>query len=105
MREVRRAFYDYARSMWLSRNTVLHGDSTNTLQQIRDSEVAELRELHDHSELLPAGDRHYCDRPLSNLLTKSSATRRRWLRHVRQARLRFIKDGQRQTLITSFFRT
>lgn len=43
---------------WLLRlSTVLHG--ANTLRNMRDAELAELRDLHAHPELLPAADRRY----------------------------------------------
>jgi hypothetical protein len=90
--------------LWKSRNTVLHQSDEQALKDLRDSEAREIREMYAHPDLLQTGDRHYCDAPLDDILKKSTASRRRWLRYTRMSRERMIKDGKRQLLMTQFFR-
>jgi hypothetical protein len=59
---------------------------------------------HSRPHLLRTGDQHYCHRPLSKILAGAPATRRRWLRKVKQSTAELTKDGTRQTLLTNFFR-
>lgn len=104
MSTISKAVHELSRSLWLARNEVLHGDNSLAMQQIRSEELAEIRELHSHPELLPVGDRHYCEGSLDLLLRKSPSSRRRWLRHLRMVKLRAIQEGTRQLPITDFFR-
>jgi hypothetical protein len=60
IRKIQRATYDVSRLLWLARNQSLHGETTQDLARIRSSEEAEFTELHQHPELISAGDRHYC---------------------------------------------
>ncbi|KAI2493732.1 hypothetical protein MHU86_20802 [Fragilaria crotonensis] len=90
--------------LWKSRNEDLHKSDDQALKDIRDSETREIRDMYDHPERLQAGDRHNCDQPIESILKKSPATRRRWLQYTRMSRARMLKDGQRQLLLTQFFR-
>lgn len=56
MSTISKAVHELSRSLWLARNEVLHGDNSLAMQQIRSEELAEIRELHSHPELLPVGD-------------------------------------------------
>jgi hypothetical protein len=105
MRTVMKVCHEFIQKMWRSRNQVLHGSQEMEMKRIRQSEMAEIMELHRHPELVPAGDRHYCEQTVENILTRAPSTRRRWLRNMKQARLRFTIEGSRQSLITSYFRT
>lgn len=99
-----RQLHKVAQRLWKSRNQVLHQSDEQDLKAMRDSELREIRELYAHPEALQAGDRHYCAQPLEAILKKNPATRRRWLRYTRLSRERMIKAGQRQMLMTHFFR-
>ena len=105
IKQILKAVYTTTRQLWLARNQELHGESTKELDKIRSAETAEIKEYYQHPELIPAADRHYCERPLATLLEKNPSTRRRWLRHMRMARHRFVVDGIRQPRITSFIDT
>ncbi|KAI2511186.1 hypothetical protein MHU86_3151 [Fragilaria crotonensis] len=103
-KSILKAFSELANSLWKARNQVLHGSNEKDMQAIRNAEDAEIRDMYQHPELIPASDRHYCEQSLSIILGRSATSRRRWLRFMRLARARLKRDGQRQTLITSFFR-
>ncbi len=103
IRKVLMACFLFSQSMWKARNHVLHGTNENSIQEIRQTEMSEIIELHGNPEFVLAGDRHYCTQPLEALLTRAPSTRRRWLRHMRQSRIKFTTQGDRQTMITRFF--
>jgi hypothetical protein len=104
IRLILKAILQSSRSLWLSRNGALHGETTDALDRIRSAERAEITEYYQQPELISAGDRHYCKQPLAELLKKNPSTRRRWLRYMRMARQRFVANSAGQTRITSFFR-
>ncbi|KAI2501345.1 hypothetical protein MHU86_13143 [Fragilaria crotonensis] len=103
LRFVLKTFSQLASSLWTARNQA-HGTTEEGMKAIRQEEVAEISRMYQQPELISATDRHYCEQPLSAILKKSPASRRRWLRYMRMARARFTRDGKRQMLITSFFR-
>ena len=103
MLTISNAIHELSRSLWIARNEVLHGDNSRAMQLTRSVELAELRDIHAHPELLPAGDRHYCDGTFEQLLRKSPSSRRRWLRHLRMVKARMTHEGTRQRPITDFF--
>jgi hypothetical protein len=104
MRAVYDALNKFMTAMWKSRNDVLHDKQSPELQKIRESEVAEITELYTNKQLIGAGDKHYCERPIDLILKKSPSTRRRWIRYMHRARARYKKATRHQTTITSFFR-
>lgn len=97
-----RQFHRLASRQWRSRNQVLHGTNETSLQDIRDSELAEIHHIYAQPNQLTVADRHYCQRPLESIIKQSPATRRRWLRYTAMARKRMLQDGKRQTLLTHF---
>ena len=66
-------------------------------------EAAEIRHYFTQPHLLPAGDQHYCEGSLLQLLRSRPAHRRRWLMRVRRARANLISEQHRQVKITSYF--
>jgi hypothetical protein len=99
------SFHDFTQAIWHSRNQELHGTRDMEMKLKRQTEIAEIIELHEHPEQVPAGDsRQYSKQPLWNILTRAPSTRRRWLSHMRSARRRFLNEGSRQALITEIFR-
>ena len=104
MKKVYAATSEYETSMWKSRNTVLHDTTTPDLNQVRDIEVAEITDLYAKQDLIGAGDRHYCERPLATILKKKPASRRRWIRYMHRARARYKRLTRHQPPITNFFR-
>ena len=104
MKRISLALSDHIRRTWLSRNGVLHSSDDQTLESIRSAESAEIKFYHGRPHLLRTGDQHYCQRPLAKILSCTPATRRRWLRKVKQSTADMTKDGTRQTLLTNFFR-
>ncbi len=103
VRAVQRALHKLTQTLSKSQNQILHGSTEMELQQIQDSGLVEIKEIHKHPERIPAGERHDCMEPVANILTRTTATRRRWLRHMRAARLRFQTEGNRQALMTQYF--
>ena len=104
MKQIHLAISSHIRRLWLSRNEVLHSTDDATLATVRSTETVEIIHYHSHPNLLRTGDQHYCRRSLSKLLAGTPATRRRWLRKVKQSSAELTKDGTSQTLLTSFFR-
>ncbi len=87
-------FQKLIQALWTSRNQVLHGSNDLELQNIRESELAEIRAYYNNPEMLLSGDRHYCEQTLQSIVTRAPTTRRRrWLRYMRLARLRFQREG------------
>jgi hypothetical protein len=104
MKQLISALCNHVRRLWLGRNGCLH-DSTNAEAQSPSAQSIEIQYYHSRPHLLRQGDQHYCQRSLSKILSGSPATRRRWLRKVKQSSAELTKDGTlNQTLITSFFR-
>jgi hypothetical protein len=99
-----KALHILTQEKWKARNKRLHESKDEAMQHIRDTELVEINELYSHPERVRAGDRHYCEQPLSAILRKTPASRRRWLRFMRQSQARVDKDGKRQTRMTDFFR-
>ena len=97
------ATHEFTRSIWLSRNSALHGKADDEARFNRNTEIAEIRHYHNLPHLLPLHDQHYCSRSLEKLLSGSASTRRRWLRLVKQSVEDHQRDGSRQSLLTSFF--
>lgn len=92
-----------AKSLWVGRNQALHGSKEQELSKVYTVESAAIRYYHSRPHLLATGDRHYCQRPLLQILRGAPASRRRWLTRVRQARAAYIRDGQHQRQLTSYF--
>jgi hypothetical protein len=105
IKTILKAFHEFTQSIWKARNNVLHKSQDMDMKKISQAEITEIIELYGNPELVPAGDRHQCEQPLRNLIARAPATRRRWLRYMRAARLRYTKDGVRQTKITQYFMT
>ena len=103
IRHILRAIQQLTRKLWLGRNKSLHDGKETAMHSIRQEELSEIRELHENPDLVPAGDRHYCTGSLADLTNRSPSVRRRWLRHMRRARIRYTNEGKRQMKITSFF--
>ena len=100
------ATHAYTRTLWLSRNSVLHAAPDEAQKATaQTSEQIEVSYYHQRSHLLRFDDRHLCDRPLDKLLAGSSSTRRRWLQLVKSSVLIHAIDSQRQTTIQSFCNT
>ena len=104
MTQIHLALSSHIRRLWLSRNDVLHSTADATMATIRSAETVEIMHYHSHPHLLHTGNQHYCRRSLSKLLAGTPATRRRWLRKVKQSSDKLNKDGTSQTLLTTFFR-
>jgi hypothetical protein len=104
MKQIHVALSSHVRRLWLSRNDSLHSTDDATLATIRSAETVEIMHYYSNPNLLRTGDQHYCRRSLSKLLSGTPATRRRWLRKVRQSSAELTKDGTSQTLLTTFFR-
>jgi hypothetical protein len=104
MRAIHKAMHNLTQTLWRSRNQALHGSQEVEMRNIRQAELTEIIEYHQNPDLVPAGDRHYCAQTVDSLLRRAPSTRRRWLRHMRLARLRFKTDGKNQRMITNYFR-
>ena len=102
MKQIIGALSNHIRRLWSSRNACLHDNDSPSVSA--SAETIEIKYYHSRPHLLCLGDQHYCNRPLSKILSSSPATRRRWLRKVKQSSAELTKDGTRQSLLTSFFR-
>ena len=71
--------------------------------KIRSAETTEIIHLHGQPDLLRFSDRYLCSQSLDKLLSATPATRRRWLRRVKQSHAQQQQDAARQTLITLNF--
>ena len=91
MRKVLLSVHKLSTQLWKDRNRHL-------------PDLAEITQLHAQSHMVNAGDRHFCERPLDELLQAGHSVRRRWITYMRNARARFEKDGAHQTKISDFFR-
>ena len=105
IRNILKAMYELTKKLWLQRCNKLHEADGEAALAVTAEEKAELRALYEHPELVPAGDRHYCNGPLENILCRTPSVRCRWMRYMRMARMRCIQDGKRQTKLISFFQT
>ena len=105
MNSIMNAIHDHSIRIWLSRNQVLHSKDDADSDRIRSAETAEIMLMHGQPEFMCTADRYLCAWSLSSLLSSSPSTRRHWLSQVKASRERHLKDGSRQALITSFFRT
>ena len=103
IRDILSKLHLFTLSLWQERNSVLHNREDTDLRLIRSSELAEIRQFHENPSLLCLADRHFCERSLERLLQSSASTRRRWLRRVKKSAASHLRDGQRQSLLTSFF--
>jgi hypothetical protein len=97
--------YSTTREQWLSRNRCLHNHSDQVSRDIQSTEATEIRHFHSQPHLLlPIGNQeHYRERSLNELLHSSKAVRRRWLKHIRQARSNKLRHGLLQTRNISHF--
>ena len=102
MKQILGALSNHIRHLWSSRNACLHDNDSPSVSI--SAETIEITYYHSWPHLLCLGDQHYCNRSLSKILSSSPATRRRWLRKVKQSSAQLTKDGTRQSLFTSFFR-
>jgi hypothetical protein len=73
------------------------------MQKNRSAETTEITHLHGQPDLLRFSDRYLCSQSLEKLLSATPATRRRWLRRVKQSRAQQQQDGARRALITAYF--
>ena len=103
IKAILRGLHDYTRRLWQHRNSVLHSTDIQEMADIRSQAIAEIKYYHSNPSLLLSTDQHHCNRSLSQLLSSSAATRRRWLRIVKRSSVELTKDGTRQTVLTSFF--
>ena len=101
-----KAIYALTSGIWKARNTILHNKKDAEARRISSVQDAEIRHYHSHPEMLPARDRHYCERSLSNLLSRNPAIRRRWLVRVKRARKSLLDERKyQQALLKRFFPT
>jgi hypothetical protein len=98
-----KGLFNRAQSLWEGQNQALHGSKEQEHTKAYTVDSAAIRYYHSRPYLLAMGDRHYCKRPLLQILRGAPATRRRWLMRVRQARADYIRDGRLQRHIHSYF--
>jgi hypothetical protein len=105
MRKVTMAIHTLSMQLWTARNHHLHHTDTLVCRQLRHPDLEEIARLHGQAHMVNASDRHFCERPLEEIVNARSAVRRRWLQYMRKARERFEIDGsKKQMMITDFFR-
>ena len=97
------SLHELSLALWKGRNDKVHRADAATDHQLHRHEALEIQHYYDHSEMLAVNDRHYCERPIKNILHSTPANRRRWLRQVKLSRSRRLKDLQSQSLISHHF--
>ena len=97
-----RSLSDLSEQLRKGCNNVLHQNDEREVQRHQSAGEVEIRHYHAKPELLPVSDRHYCDRPLTQILYSTPTNRRRWLQ-VQQARQRRLQDKLSQSKIYPFF--
>ena len=102
IRRLSAAIFTLVNDLWKARNKVLHDQNEMQCMAIRSKECADIEYYHSHPELLCPGDRHYCLRSLSKILSSRHSVRRRWLQYVKRSRHQQLRDGTTQTTITQF---
>lgn len=98
------ALHTFTRSLWISRNDMLHKQTETSDSLKYFTKSAEIRQYFADPLLLPAEDRHYVSDSLNNLLRSRPSVRRRWLRRVRASRASMIKHRESQLTINEFFK-
>ena len=104
MRKVLLAVHKLNVQLWTARNHHLHKSTSIVCRNLQTTDRVEIASLHAQAHLVNAGDRHFCERPLDELVNASSSVRRRWIHYMRKARARFELDGNKQTMMTDYFR-
>ncbi|KAI2497149.1 hypothetical protein MHU86_17352 [Fragilaria crotonensis] len=105
MRKVTMAIHTLSMQLWKARNSHLHNTDKIACRQLRYPEFDEITRLHEQVHMVNASDRHFCERPLEEIINARSSVRRRWLQYMRKARERFEIDGsKKQMMMTDFFR-
>ncbi len=104
MRKVMKAVHTLSTQLWTARNHHLHSTTSTECKLLRQPDLAEIEQLHAQAHMVSADDRHFCERPLGDIVNASSSVRRRWLHYMRKARARFDLDGYKQMRMTDFFR-
>ena len=95
---------EYSTGIWKSRNSALHDSKDLENQRLRSLMADNISHLHSQADLLCFEDRYLCEIPLDRLLRSSPSTQRRWLKRMHDSKALHTKMGERQTLITSYFR-
>jgi hypothetical protein len=103
LRSIVDATHEFTRSIWLSRNSALHGKADVDARSTRDTEIAEIKHYHSMPHLLPLHNQHSCSNSLGKLISGPASTRCQWLQVAKRSMAAFERDGYRQTLLTSFF--
>ena len=103
MAQLVQTFSNFSQSIWSARNAVLHSTDSETMANIRSTELAEIRYHLQNPTLLSFADRYLCEWSLEKLTRSSASTRRRWLTRVKSSCEKATRDGSRQPLITRFF--
>lgn len=103
MRKVMKAVHTLSTQLWTARNHHLHSTTSTECKLLRQPDLVEIEQLHAQAHMVSADDRHFCERPLGDIVNASSSVRRRWLHYMRKARARFDLDGYKQMRMTDFF--
>ena len=103
LREGIKALHTFTKGLWKARNAALHDADEGQNQQLRSRMQDTIIHMHQHPNDICFEDRYLCNMPLSNLLTSSPSTQRRWIKRMRDSKLMQTRLGERQTLITSYF--
>lgn len=104
MRECTKALFSFSQGLWKARNVALHESEEANRRDIRSGLADTITWLHNHPDQICFDDRYLVDMPLHKLLQCSASTQRRWIKRMQDSKALHTRRGERQTLITSFFR-
>ena len=99
-----KALYTYTEGIWRTRNSALHDSDDQFRQRLRSNMHDTITHFYNNPDKICFDDEYLCGMSLQSLLRSSSATQRRWIKRMRDSREMHRRMGERQTLITSYFR-
>lgn len=99
------ALFTYSMGIWKARNAALHESNDNAARKTRQDMSDTIRWLYHKPDQVCFDDRYLCDMHLEKLLSSSPSTQRRWIKRVKASKDLYTREGARQTLITSYFRS
>jgi hypothetical protein len=76
LRLVLNSLHTLTRELWQGRNNYLHRSKADDALRLISVEDNEIKHYHLQPEMLGTGDRHYCERSLTDLLRALPANRR-----------------------------
>ena len=91
----------FSKAIWTDRNQKVH-DPTRTSSPRADLD-ADIASYYANPQDLLAGDRQLLHRPILHVLRSRRATKTKWIRSIRRAHRRLLKDRTNRHTMRHFF--